>query len=1030
MALRTNDTKEEQDAAYNPGEVQAAEQFPDAYAKQGTDDAEAFANDPANHDSGDSSDSGSGKKSNQSSKYDGDGNKNRNDAKDKEENTGGWKNSTTAGGAPASNNRLNFSNISKVFKKKGATGFILALLFGGGGFFAFTSLSILPVQLKETIMGDLDDQLTAMDFRSDHVLRARLSGLSPKLSVCTGVKIRCKFTSMSNRQISKFEKAGFKVERENSPIPGRSKVTGLTTPDGKRMGDPGELTRLAKTDPGLRSALHKAYNPKFAGFSDSIAKKMFANFKTDKSKKVVGATDEERNKAVDNATAGDKAFTGLVDKASVVQEDSNGKYYLDGTDKVYENLPDGTANPRFTEIASNPGQVGHINDIAGAGKKATGGVLKAGFKGLSITGAADTACTVYNTARAVAAAAKITRAIQLAQFAMVFFNFADSIKAGDATDTEANYIGKKLTAVDTTKYATDESTITGADSSGVIQTKQTENPFYGKNALDSPGYKVAAYNEAPTLTSRSAQYMVGGGLTGTLANVLDTIAGVIGAGGGNSKEGRANIRSVCKTVQSWWARTIGLIGGLVSSIGTFGISTIVSVGGSLAIGFAMPFLEASLADIVAGTVVNHDTAGVDAGDAVFAGGGALLGGFAQKRGLQPGNKQTLKSYFAATNEVKQQNIASETYDAKDTPFDITKQYSFMGSLVRKINPTIVGSMSSVSAAMTTIPTFIGTAFSSIIPQANAAQIFNEDRFSKCTDSGYEDVGIDADVFCNVRYVLPNDELNMDSTVAVDYMLDHQQINGDTGEAITDSRYAQWQKSCTDRQAGWGESDEADDNNGVGLGAECLTDGEGGDYKYFRVYNIDNPINDGMDAEVDPSAQGGAGTADGSTVSATAPEACKTLAADDLAQISCHAFKFDDYGYLWGGGHDGTAADFMTKFNAGGFVAGTDSIVDCSGLIRMSIYDAFGVDVGGIATSNMLGNSNFVEVSKADAKPGDILLRSGHTEIIVSNDVAGQKFQQFGAHTQDTAFPKQIGPASGTYGAWEHVLRFKKSGVAA
>ncbi|MEO5950672.1 MAG: hypothetical protein ABIQ04_04445 [Candidatus Saccharimonadales bacterium] len=1031
MALRTSDSKEEQDEAYNPANLHAAEQFPDAYSKSGVDQAEAFANDPENHDGQPLSTKKISKNDNE------DSNSSRDAAKNQEENAGGWKNSFTKNDS-AQNSGGRFSGVVNVAKKKGPMALIVTALLGGGGLFSLVSIPLLPIQFSETLRGSLNDQLTTMDLRTDKVLKARLSGLSPKLSSCGSVKIRCKFTTMSDKQVQQFKNAGFKdITTEKNGLTGRNTITGISTPDGVKITDPGHLTELAKSDPALRSALRKTYNPKFAGFSDSVAKKVYTKFKTDKSKKVVGNTDEERNKAVDNATAGDKAFTGLTDKGPVQDDnDGKGKYYTDSTgEKVYELDANKNPNPKFKEIADSSGGVGRINDSAKVGGHATEGVLKSGLKGISIIGYADTACTVYNTARAVAAAAKITRAVQLAQFAMVFFNTADAIKAGDAKPGDVEYVGKKLTDLDLNKTATDESSITGIDkTTGNLQTKDVSNSFYGKSALDSPGYKTAAYNEAPTLTSRSQQFMTGGGLVGTLSGVVDTIAGILNLGTAKTpKIARENIRNTCKTVQSWWARTAGLIAGLASAVGSFGILTFATVGASVAIGFATPFLEAQLADIIAGKVVGADTKNVAVGDAAFSGGGALMGDFAKQRGLKPANKASLKSYLAITDEVKSQDVAMETYEAKSTPFDVTKQYSFLGSLVRKVNPTIVESTGSIAAALTSIPSFLGAAFSSIIPQASADQVFNPDRFSKCPDPGYDDVGIDADVFCNVRYVLPTDELNMDSSTALNYMLDNQQINSDTGEAVAGSDYEAWQKLCTDRTAGWGESDNADDNNGAGLGTECMGDGPSGSvaFKYYRVYNIDNPINDGMDSEPDPSAQdGGTSTAatGGSTVSATAPEACKTLPADDLGQISCHSFKFDDYGYVYAGGHSGTAAAFMAKFNAGGFKAGTDAIVDCSGLVRMSIFDAFGVDVGDIATGNMLGNSNFTEIPKAQAGPGDILLRTGHTEIVVSNDVAAQKFQQFGAHTDNTAFPKQVGPASGTWGAWEHVLRFKKPGA--
>ncbi len=50
--------------------------------------------------------------------------------------------------------------------------------------------------------------------------------------------------------------------------------------------------------------------------------------------------------------------------------------------------------------------------------------------------------------------------------------------------------------------------------------------------------------------------------------------------------------------------------------------------------------------------IAEDIQGVEAGDAVFAGSSALLGGMAQARGLQPLNKDGLQTYLAVSQEVK------------------------------------------------------------------------------------------------------------------------------------------------------------------------------------------------------------------------------------------------------------------------------------------------------------------------------------------------------------------------------------------
>lgn len=47
-----------------------------------------------------------------------------------------------------------------------------------------------------------------MDIRSSHMFRVKLKGMSKGL--CTNkISVKCKFATMSKKQVKKFEKAGF-----------------------------------------------------------------------------------------------------------------------------------------------------------------------------------------------------------------------------------------------------------------------------------------------------------------------------------------------------------------------------------------------------------------------------------------------------------------------------------------------------------------------------------------------------------------------------------------------------------------------------------------------------------------------------------------------------------------------------------------------------------------------------------------------------------------------------------------------------
>lgn len=717
----------------------------------------------------------------------------------------------------------------KGWAKKGSAG----VAVGGGIIGIIFTMIITPAMgithMKEIFQKDLDDQVAARQIRSDHVIGGKLKEHSSGL--CSNLlSIRCRFSTMSNKEVERFKKAGFTINESSDSLLGRKRIISMTAPNGAIIKNPKDLREAAIKSGEVRSALRKAYNPMFMGLSDKVAAAVFSKNKTNKQKKITGSTDEERKQSLEKVTSGDKAGS-----ATGTMKDKDGTYVLDDEgNKVYE------GSKGYDEaLQKSQSQAGErISGKASVGGKAMTGLLRTGLTGLSVIGVADTACTVYATSNAVGAAAKVIRSQQLIQFAMVVLTTADSIKAGDATPEEVSFVGNMLTQTDTRKKIINEtSELTGVNGS-TLNGAEVDNPFYKKSAFDSPGYKTAAYNDAPTLTSRSQQYMIGGGLTGTLANVNTWV--------NNHLPGdRKAKRDTCKMVQNPFVRGAGFVAGIFAAVGSFGIWTAVGIGGSLAFGFAMPFLEAALADMIAGKVISPDITGVEAGDAAFAGTGALLGQMAQHRGMQPLDKEGLKSYVAVTDEVNSDIAAAEAYDARNTPFDAYNQYSFLGSLVNTLYPSLVKFDSNAPTAIASIGSIISTGFSSLTKPISANKKFNDERFSKCTDEGYRELGIDADIFCNVRYGLTNQELSLDTNLVADFMVNQGYVSE---EGEPKKEYKDFMEYCAKREDGWGEvSSEGGGDNESGRNCiDRLT--SWADIKYFRVYTMDSQILDSMEEE--------------------------------------------------------------------------------------------------------------------------------------------------------------------------------------
>lgn len=747
--------------------------------------------------------------------------------KNQEGHSGNWINSTSGIARVVPGKASKFIGTFTGKKSKGPLAFIISLVLGSA---AMMGVLVVPgigiVQMKEVMVGDLNDQLAAVTKRSDKVLLAKVQGLSSNLGICQPVSIKCKFSTFSSKQVKRFQDAGFQVTCDGGCKTGllsRNKVTGLKFEDpitGELLdlSDPNKLQSASFSNKNVKSALKKAFNPKFEAFADKTFRVVMEKLKISKASIFsAGSTDEEKAKALKSATAGEDA-SGQRVTADVAESEGTKTSTIDGV-PVEEG-----ADLKANTIAESAGSV------ADTGVKATKSVATGALKGIGVLGVTDTACTVYNTVRAVSAMAKIVRALQLAQFAMVFLTTADSIKAGTATPDEVEYIGNKLSATDTQKEIYDEF-------SGVGTNNTSANPAYNKNAFDSAGYKVAAYNEAPTLTSRSQQFMVGGGLSGTLSGVLNTVNGMLGG----------TPESSCKYVQNWAVRGVSLVAGVAMAIGSFGATTAVSIGASVAISFALPFLEAMMADMIAGNVVNDTTDGVDAGDAIFVGSSTVFGQTAQARGMTPGNSESLARYATQQSQVAAEYEAYERELAAATPFDVMNQYSFLGSLTRSV-ATINNTVSTNNVS--SLAQIVLGGFSSLTSSVNAIDNYNPDRFTKCDDADYVKLDIDADVFCNVRFVASDEVLNADTTDAVNFMVDGGYIDSISG--VADERYGSWLKNCVNRTSPWGISskDDAQDGEGETDGSECLKPGTytNNELLNFQVYTMDASITDAMDEE--------------------------------------------------------------------------------------------------------------------------------------------------------------------------------------
>lgn len=161
------------------------------------------------------------------------------------------------------------------------------------------------------------------------------------------------------------------------------------------------------------------------------------------------------------------------------------------------------------------------------------------------------------------------------------------------------------------------------------------------------------------------------------------------------------------------------------------------------------------------------------------------------------------------------------------------------------------------------------------------------------------------------------------------------------------------------------------------------------------------------------------TYSGSTViTSDAASACDNSSATDTGspdcasaagtlKILCEAKKYDPASYreVYEAGHQGGEAWHKTcpTINA-------SCILDCSGLVTVATYDAFGNKGSWVTTTLVTDSANWKHINLSDVKPGDLIEPNpGHVEII--DHIKGGIIYTFGAHSSHYPQPRQVGPSS-------------------
>ena len=891
--------------------------------------------------------------------------KDTNELKDTEANPGnGWTTNLSNFSAKGVNNAPPKST-KLILKKFGPSGAVTGVVIGAAfSISSFMAPGSLLIHLKENFVNKFDTQNASFNVRSNKIINTR----SQTTGVCTSfVTVACRYERPSNRFLNNLSKAGVDAVDKDGNIIKDSGLFPNKRPAkyvfNNHLGTDGKPISLDA--PNLTKGLKDnpaLYNEWNQGFNTR-----FVAFSDKVYKNIMLKFGFSKQDLTKDQTE-EKARTTLNKESA--GEDTGAKTAKES----------GDTSKMDALIEKLLGK-----EIAGALQK----VARVGKAGSAVNAIAGGACTVMDVPGIVAKTVRGYQMIQLIKYASVILAAADSIKAGDATPAGIAAIGAILTY-----------TYTSSDGSKI------------KAATDSFGIKYGLFGDTATsgYSSDFNKFSPGGGVLkkiGGLLSITDSSArkNICSKATNPITAAAVNVVLAANTADTFGA---SLAAAAVNLALGWAVGTAIDALAPTFVDFALTMIKSviplsSLIDFFMGDLTK-DIVGEDVGNAFASGSAHLMGQTANAGANMP---LSVSQAIAYDDLTKQTNLAYAEQDRVGrSPLDISSPNTVMGSIFTQAIPYL-SSMSSLSGVFSSIGSISMGTFNTLKPAFAGAADGSE--YKMCPDPTMRESDIAAGPFCNIIYGIPPADLEKDPVEVLNAV--SGDIDPNTGEPKDGSDLKNWLDMCTD-----GSVDSA---------RECKLDNDPQAVNY-ALYAMDQRVMHTMDDDLQAVTASTTSTSNGSSSSAATPDICKSVPATDSAQIACHSYQYSNNMYLWGGGHGGTAQQFVSDFKAGKYPSPTP-ILDCSGLVRMVIYETYGVDIGGVGSDSIADTGHFERVPTEQAKPGDLLIILGqHVEIVVENKTASRSFNSIGAHSSGLPLGQSIGPVSDwyNYDNISYVLRWK------
>lgn len=700
--------------------------------------------------------------------------------------------------------------------------FILAV-----GALFFVSPMLVLINNKEQLVNDLNDSLYAHHIYSQRILGGQLGGS------CDEETIACKFKTLSPMLQQRFESYGFTVDGEQGSH-GRYNNATLRTPIGnKTIRDSSTLASARKNNSRIDTLIDRVYSSRNAMYQDrQFGERLLSRFGLEQDNTIGGLTQDEFKESFNERIAyGDQRYvdpeetpTTAPENRGVSQDtidrDALGIYSLQSLKDMQSVWPS-TIYPYLTSKASTHLSLG---------------------------------CALSTYANLMDNSLYRAKKVSAARFAMNYLAVADDLKA------RAGTTGMNV-AVD---YMANSLLQSNAAGENGMNARSYTIPALGEKARVTGELPLLGYvsHAVTAFAMRLGAFPLGDPLLMTLVETgapgrggYDLCArGMTGAQ--KSKEQSGRCHSPASVPLSMQVAPIAGVA-ITAAKREVELLCILSVEGvvefvKLAI-LPEVIARTSVAQSVAVTMearkFTADTVGQDAQNIIFAGAGTLLGDRAQSLGMKPANVVSFTEYYAAARTAQKELEQVERQLAKNTPWDVTNPYSFLGSIASSVAPSSANLSQSwlegIAVAMRALPASMNIAFESSAHAFYTQPMhFQMTRLSPINSTACgvgADVSMDImlDIGCNTRYSMSRDELALEIDEILEYMsqphpenaqASQSEITGrdfgaaqsegdrmkreaqeglnaayidETGKPNKYTEYAKFLQFCTNRQDQWG-----------------------------------------------------------------------------------------------------------------------------------------------------------------------------------------------------------------------------------